>query len=231
MTALKHAIEDALSVTVAADSGAKAKCRMRNDLIVLDVKVAEERLSFNLLPSIQLNRETIKGFTLDTKITKVSRHLKITNPECIYLVAKPVLDYPEELWRLTVNNIENKFLTKMKATAECGSQCLFAVGLLNEQYFASVGETALPYYYVRLAYLAEFLKYPHENYWKVRNFTERVESILLRLETNLYKGQFKNVFTEVNILGRREGENLTELSSHVGRLRSQFRNTLLNLVK
>lgn len=222
---VKHAIED---VTDTGSSSKSAKCKISECNIVLEVKVYEKCLSFNLLPCIQLDGKTMKMIAvLDEKIKKISKHLKMTSTEYAYLVAKPVLDF-EELWRIAVNNIEIKLLNKMTAVTQCGAHCLFAVNFLNEKYFAAGKVTSLlPFSYVRLAILTEFLKFPNGNYWKTTRFVERVESVLQSLETQLSKGELKNIYTGVNILGRREGE-LAGLSRDVGLLRSQFRKFLLN---
>lgn len=225
---VKYAIEDIIGTDV---SGVLAKCEIKNDQIVLTVKVEEEHLNLNLLPSIQLSQKTTKAHALESKITRISNHLKITNTEPVYLVAKPNSNYPEELWRIAVNNIENQIVNKVTAVTECGNHCLFAVNLLNEQFLLAEKVIPLPFQYIRLALLAEFLKCPHEHQWKARHFTERIEGVLRSLENHLYRKEFKNIFTGVDILGNQKPENLAELSLHVGSLRSRFRDFLLNLNK
>ena len=153
----------------------------------------------------------------------MTNHMRLETSECAYLVAKPLPNHPEQLWRVTVNNIENNLVRKVAHRTECGRHCLFALALLSEKFFEEKKNKGLvPYYLTRMAFLQEFLKFPNENDWKAGDFTVRVERILRSLEKHLSQGDVKDIFTGINIVAHRGKENLADLSCDVARLRSQF---------
>ena len=166
----------------------------------------------------------MKSLFMESRISRVTKHMKVETSECAYLVAKPLPKHPETLWRITVNNIENNIVNKIFDHTECGNHCLFALTLVSEQFFAEKKNNGLvPYYLTRMAFLEEFLKFPSANYWKSGYFTVRVESLLRSLEGHVCNKDFKNIFTGLNMVAHREKDKLVELSNDIARVRNQFR--------
>jgi hypothetical protein len=166
----------------------------------------------------------MKSLSIEGRISRLTKQMELTTTECAYLVAKPFSKQPEKLWRVTVNNIENSLVRKIFHLTECANHCLFAITLMNEQFFAEKKNKGLvPYYLTRMAFLQEFWKFPNENFWKSGYFTVRVESLLRSLESNVSKGDLKNIFTGVNIVAHHDKDKLAELSDDIRRVRSEFR--------
>ena len=223
--AVKHAINDVIPSDEENNNKDKSvTCKQRNDMAVLEIKVPGHCVKFNLLPCIPLNREIMKSLAMEGRISRVTKHMGFTTTECAYLVAKPLTKHPETLWRITVNNIENSVLSKICGLTECANHCLFALTLMNEQFFTENKNKGLvPYYLTRMAFLQEFLKFPNASYWKSGYFTARVESLLHSFEGNVSKRDFKNIFTGVNIVAHREKDKLTQLTDDIARVLSEFR--------
>ena len=157
------------------------------------------------------------------RISRVEKHMGLETSECAFLVAKPLVDHPETLWRITVNNVENYFVSKICNLSECGSYCYFALTLLNEQFFAEKKNKGMvSYFLIRMAFLEEFLKFPNANYWRFEYFSARVESLLHSLEGHVCRREFRNIFTGVNIIAHFKNENLADLSSDLVRMRGHF---------
>ena len=166
----------------------------------------------------------MKSLSMDGRITRITKHMRVETTETAYLVAKPLLKHPEKLWRITVNNIEESILRQIFDSTECGNHCLFALTVMNEQLFSEKKNKGLvPQYLTRMALLEEFLKYPNLNHWRSKYFTVRVDSTLRSLEEHVYKKDLKNVLTGVNIVAHRAKDNLVELLNDVGRVRVEFR--------
>ncbi len=122
-------------------------------------QVSDHYLRFNLLPCIPLNRQIMKSLSMEGWISRITRHMELETTECAYLVAKPLPKHPESLWRVTVNNIENNIVSKIFDLNECGRHCLFAVALVNEQFYADNKNKGLvPYYLIRMAFLEDLAR-------------------------------------------------------------------------
>ena len=180
-------------------------------------------MRFNLLPCIPLNPTVMKSLSMEGRISRITKHMKLETPECAYLVAKPFPTHSENLWRITVNNIEDNIAQKISDVTECGGQCIFALTLLSEQFLAEKKNKGMvSYYLIRMALLQEFLKFPNAMYWKAGYFTVRLDSLLRSLEAHVSRKDFKNIFTGVNMISHREKEKLMELLNDIARLREQF---------
>lgn len=165
----------------------------------------------------------MKSLSMGGRISQITKHMKLETSECAYLVAKPLPKHSEDLWRITVNNIEDNIVQKIFDLTECGGHCVFALTLLSEQLVAEKKNKGLvSYYLIRVAFLEEFVKFPNANYWKFDYFTVRIESLLRSLDNHVSRKDFKNIFTGVNMISHREKEKLAELSDDIARMREQF---------
>lgn len=225
MTSLHQAIKNVLACE--AQESASIVCQSNRSYLTLIINLHLNGVfKIHLLPAIRVSRKFLILQDYHQKITSVFDALEQADTvQSIQIVAKPTPSFPDTLWRITFNDLENRLVNLGEFS--CVRHCLYTVHLLQKKYLVAKGISCLSLYNLQMITLRELLRTPRAKDWATEKFSRRLDDLLKSVKTCLRQRENLNIFTNVNVLESRRKSEDKLLSREFGHIRKFHKEILL----